>query len=85
MNDEQFKQFVRDRITQLRLQKGVSAYRMSRDLGRSKNYVHNICAGKYMPSVEGVAAICRYCRITLREFFDASLDKCSGAQYISDA
>ena len=26
--------FIRDRITQLRLQKGVSEYRMSCDLGR---------------------------------------------------
>ena len=73
MTDEQFKQFVRDRITQLRLQKGVSAYRMSCDLGRSKGYIHSICAGKHMPSLEGFVAISKYFGITLREFFDASL------------
>ena len=72
MNNNQFEQFVRDRITQLRLQKGVSAYRMSCDLGHGKNYIHNICAGKHMPSVEGVAAICRYFGIPLREFFDVT-------------
>jgi len=73
MTDEQFKQFVRDRITQLRLQKGVSAYRMSCDLGRGKGYIHSICAGKHMPSLEGFVAICNYLGITLRELFDAEL------------
>ena len=73
MNDEQFKQFVRVRITQLRQLKGVSEYRMSCDLGRSKSYIYSICSGKYMPSVEGIAAICAYSGITLQEFFDASL------------
>ena len=29
-----YESFVRDRITQLRLQKGVSEYQMSYDLGR---------------------------------------------------
>ena len=35
-------QFVRDRITQLRLKKGVSEYQMSYDLGHSRSYVYNI-------------------------------------------
>lgn len=34
-------QFVRDRITQLRLKKGVSEYQMSYDLGHSRSYVYN--------------------------------------------
>ena len=33
-------QFVRDRITQLRLKKGVSEYQMSYDLGHSRSYVY---------------------------------------------
>lgn len=32
--------FVRNRITQLRLQKGVSEYQMSYDLGYSRVYVY---------------------------------------------
>ena len=39
-------QFVRDRITQLRLKKGVSEYQMSYDLGHSRSYVYNISSGK---------------------------------------
>lgn len=42
-------QFVRDRITQLRLKKGVSEYQMSYDLGHSRSYVYNISSGKSLP------------------------------------
>ena len=37
-----YESFVRDRITQLRLQKGVSEYQMSYDLGHSCGYIYNI-------------------------------------------
>ena len=47
-------QFLRDRITQLRLQKGVSEYQMSLDLGHSRGYIQNISSGKSLPSVEGL-------------------------------
>ena len=43
--------FVRDRITQLRLSKGVSEYQMSYDLGHSRGYVNNISSGKALPSM----------------------------------
>lgn len=32
--------FVRNRITQLRLEKGVSEYQMSYDLGHSRSYIY---------------------------------------------
>ena len=34
--------FVRERITQLRMAKGVSEYKMSYDLGHSRGYINNI-------------------------------------------
>ena len=34
--------FIRNRITELRVKKGVSEYQLSYDLGHSKNYIHNI-------------------------------------------
>lgn len=43
--------FLRNRITQLRLQKGVSEYQMSLELGHSRGYVQNISSGKSLPSV----------------------------------
>ena len=44
-----YDKFVRDRIAQLRLQKGVSEYQMSYDLGHSRGYIYNISSGKSLP------------------------------------
>ena len=44
-------EFVRERITKLRLQKGVSEYKMSYDLGHSCGYINNISSGKVLPSL----------------------------------
>lgn len=64
------EQFVRDRITQLRLRKGVSEYRMSYDLGHSRGYVHNISSGKATPPMKEFLAICEYLELTPQQFFD---------------
>ena len=66
-------EFVRDRITQLRLQKGVSEYKMSYDLGHSRGYVNNISSGKSLPSMTEFFAICEYFDITPIEFFNTSV------------
>lgn len=65
-------QFVRDRITKLRLQKGVSEYKMSYDLGHSRGYINNISSGKALPSLSELFAICDYFGITVIEFFENS-------------
>ena len=62
--------FVRDRITQLRLQKGVSEYQMSYDLGHSRSYVYNISSGKSLPPMAEFLQICDYFGITPSQFFD---------------
>ena len=62
--------FVRTRISQLRLQKGVSEYQMSYDLGHSRGYVNNISSGKALPSMGEFFSICEYFGITPRQFFD---------------
>ena len=64
------EKFVRDRITQLRLQKGVSEYQMSYDLGHSRSYVYNISSGKALPPLKEFFAICDYFEITPQQFFD---------------
>lgn len=64
-------QFVRDRITQLRLKKGVSEYQMSYDLGHSRSYVYNISSGKSLPPIAEFLQICNYFDITPSQFFDA--------------
>lgn len=65
-------EFVRERITKLRLQKGVSEYKMSYDLGHSRGYINNISSGKTLPSMTEFFAICEYFGITPVEFFDSS-------------
>jgi len=64
-----YEQFVRDRITQLRLKKGISEYKMSYDLGHSRGYVYNISSGKALPPLSEFFAICDYFGITPAEFF----------------
>ena len=65
-------EFVRERITQLRIQKGVSEYKMSYDLGHSRGYINNISSGKTLPSMTEFFAICDYFGISPVEFFDAN-------------
>lgn len=67
-------EFVRERITQLRLQKGVSEYKMSYDLGHSRGYINNISSGKVLPSMAEFFAICDYFDITAIEFFNENID-----------
>lgn len=65
-------EFVRERITQLRIQKGISEYKMSYDLGHSRGYINNISSGKTLPSMTEFLAICDYFGITPVEFFDTN-------------
>ncbi len=64
------EEYVRNRITQLRLDKGVSEYQMSYDLGRSRGYINNISTGKALPSLSEFFSICEYFDITPQDFFD---------------
>ena len=38
--------YIRDRITKLRMQKNVSEYKMSLDMGHSAGYIRSITSGK---------------------------------------
>lgn len=67
MQDEKF---IRERITKLRLNKNVSEYRMSIDLGHSDSYIRNITSGKALPSMSEFLYICEYFNISPKEFFD---------------
>lgn len=64
--------FIRDRITQLRIQKGVSEYKMSYDLGHSRSYIYNFSSGKSLPPMAEFLEICAYFGITPSEFFNDS-------------
>ena len=45
------EKFIRKRITKLRMQKDVSEYKMSLDMGHSGSYINSIASGKAMPSM----------------------------------
>ena len=66
--------FIRKRITELRMKKGVSEYRMSTDLGRSKNYVQGITSGRSLPSFSEFLYMCEYFGITPRDFFSDEIE-----------
>ncbi|MDE7321036.1 MAG: helix-turn-helix domain-containing protein [Lachnospiraceae bacterium] len=67
------EQFIRNRIAFLRIQKGISEYRMSLDLGHSKSYIQSISSGKALPSLSEFLYICEYLGVTPRDFFDAEI------------
>jgi len=65
--------FIRQRITELRMKKSVSEYRMSTDMGRSKNYIQGITSGRSLPSLSEFLYMCEYLGVTPRDFFDEDL------------
>ena len=71
--DAEFKRFISDRVTKLRIQRGISEYEMSLALGQSGAYINKIALGKSMPSLEGLRNICEFFDISLSEFFNESL------------
>ena len=80
-----YESFVRDRITELRLKKGVSEYKMSYDLGHSRGYIFNISSGKALPPLKEFFAICEYFEITPQQFFDSSLSSPEVIQRATEA
>lgn len=69
------EEIILDRITDLRIQKGVSEKQLSRDIGRSPSYLSAMNQNKSMPSLHSIIAICKYFNITLSEFFDFDSNK----------
>ena len=67
--------FIRNRITELRMRKGVSEYRMSLDMGHSKGYIQSISSGKSVPSLPEFLYMCEYLGVTPKEFFDSEIDE----------
>ena len=66
--------FIRKRITQLRMKKGVSEYQMSLDMGHSRSYVQSIVSGKALPSMAEFLYMCEYLDVTPSAFFDEQVD-----------
>jgi len=88
----QFEDFVRSRITELRIKKNVSEHRMSLDLDKSGSYIRSITCGKALPSLRELYNIITYFDMTPADFF-APLDRkdtpyaktCARLQNMSDS
>ncbi len=70
MEEAQYIDFVRTRITQLRIQKNVSEHKMSLDLDKSGSYIRSITSGAALPSLKELFHIISYFGITPTEFFE---------------
>lgn len=62
--------FIRERITELRIKRGLSEYKMSYELGQNKSYIQSISSGRSLPSMSQFIKICDYFDMTPLEFFD---------------
>ena len=66
--------FVRERITELRLAKGIKSEReLSRRLGKNELYIQHITSGKQNVGLTSFFDICAFFDITPQEFFDSDL------------
>lgn len=65
-----YAQWFSERLTQLRMEKGVSARDMSLSLGQSESYINKIENRRTMPSMTGFFYICEYLGIEPQNFFD---------------
>lgn len=64
-----YAEFVRARITELRIARGVTEHRMSMDLGKCGSYIRSITSGRALPSLGELFNICIYFDITPSGFF----------------
>ena len=72
------------RLTQLRMNKGVSARDMSLSIGQSPNYINGIECGDNYPSMATFFYICDYFGITPQEFFDTGSNNPSKVKELTD-
>lgn len=69
---QRYENFLRSRITELRVRKDVSEHRMSLDLGKSGSYIRSITNGMSLPSLRELFNIISYFGLTPAEFFVGS-------------
>jgi len=67
----EYMEWFSTRLTELRLEKGVSARDMSLSLGQSESYINKIENRRTMPSMAGFFYICEYLGIDPADFFNS--------------
>lgn len=69
-----FEDFFYERLTKLRMSKGVSQREMSLAMGQSEGYMTKIESRVSLPSMTVFFYICEYLGITPRDFFDDEIE-----------
>ena len=67
-------QYIRKRITEHRINKGVSEREMSLAMGKGPSFINQIVSGKNNLIYKSFLEICEYLEITPYEFFEADYD-----------
>lgn len=65
-----YEESFSERLSRLRIEKGISARDMSLSIGQNPGYINSIEMGKSLPSMMAFFYICEYLGITPAEFFD---------------
>lgn len=79
----EYTHWFSERLSQLRIEKGVSARDMSLSLGQSESYINKIENRRTMPSMAGFFYICEYLGISPQDFFNTTLVSPSKATEIT--
>ena len=67
-----YEDLIAKRVSQIRMQKGVSARDMSLSLGQSESYINKIENKKALPSITGLLLYLRILWHPPKDFFDES-------------
>ena len=73
-----YETFLRKRLVELRMKKGVSARDMSLSFGQSESYINKIENGKALPSMELFFYICDYFDLRPSDFFEEERESMIG-------
>lgn len=69
------KEDISEKITKLRLERNMSEYELSLELGQSKSYIQNISSGRSSPSLRGFLNICEFFEVEPSEFLEEPIPR----------
>lgn len=69
MNIIGYEEFIRNRITELRHQNHMSAYKLSHSISKNYAYIYNVTSRKGHLSLQGFLSLCNSLSVTPAEFF----------------
>lgn len=68
------QEFLRNRITQILIERSISEHQLSLALGKNASYINKITRGKICPSMKKLFEICEFFEIEPYHFFNPHID-----------